>query len=154
DLRQAGQLLPEAYTSDQRVRPVKAAALAMLARVQLYLEDWQQAESYATEIIANTSLFELEDIENVFLHNSREAIWQLIPSNRADNNYTFEGNTFIVRNRPSGLVLSSDFVLNDWESGDLRKTTWIGHAEGSFGEAYFPYKYKENSVNASGAEYS
>jgi starch-binding outer membrane protein, SusD/RagB family len=87
DLKAAQELLNKNFvgldlktTSTERVRPNKWAAMALLARVYLYVEDWANAESLATGVIGNTADFGLlKDLNAVFIKNSREAIWQLQP---------------------------------------------------------------------------
>jgi hypothetical protein len=57
-------------------------ATALLARAFLYVDDWQNAEIQATNIINNTTLYSLPtNLDNVFLKNSTETIWQLMPLN-------------------------------------------------------------------------
>lgn len=154
DLETAASLLPDEYRGAERVRPTKWASLSMLARTFLYLEEWEKAESYATQVLTASSLFNLESPDKVFFKNSREAIWQLIPSHQVVNNYTNEGNIFIIRGTPSGLVLREETAAQIWEPNDLRKHQWVGHIDGSFGRAFFPWKYKEWPSNATGTEYS
>ncbi len=59
--------------------PNKFAATALLARVYLYRQEWAKAEEEAGKIITNEKYSLLEDLTEVFLKNSHEAIWQLQP---------------------------------------------------------------------------
>src|SRR5690606_10872384 len=78
DLKQSKTSLGEAYTTGERIRANRFAASALLARVYLYTEQWQLAETEATEII-NQSIYNLLPLNEVFLKNNQEAIWQFKP---------------------------------------------------------------------------
>ncbi len=83
DLIDAQQLLVDEYlekdliiVSEDRIRPNRAAATALLARVYLYRKKWKEAEMMATQVISHPQLELLLDPDQVFLKNSRESIWQ------------------------------------------------------------------------------
>ncbi len=152
DLIEAQDLLPDFYVksdnsvSTERTRPNKWSAIALLARVYLYLQNWSDAETLATLIINNTAQFSLEpDLNNVFLKNSKESIWQLLPV-RTDMN-TWEGNSFILTAPPSGIfALSlSNQLQSGFEPGDLRRTKWIDSFSTASQSYYYPFKYKIKS---------
>lgn len=102
------------FSKDERVRPNTFAASALLARVYLYLHDWQNAESEATLVLENPS-FNLSSVEDVFLKNSPEAIWQLIPLFGTP----LDRGTALT----SGSMAPS--LIASFSSGDERKTQWI-----------------------------
>ncbi|MES1250047.1 MAG: RagB/SusD family nutrient uptake outer membrane protein, partial [Chitinophaga rupis] len=93
DLQQAQSLLGDEYPSSGRIRPNKAVATAMLARVYLYRKQWSDAETQASQVIGNSRYQLLQDLNSVFLPNSDEAIWQLQPVNVAGGRSTWEGFT-------------------------------------------------------------
>jgi starch-binding outer membrane protein, SusD/RagB family len=149
DLNDAQSGLPNDYSvgKGQRIIPNKWAAIAMLARVHLFLGNWVKAEEYATLII-NSSLFSLVPVLNdVFKVNSPEAIWQL---QQDKTNYTFtatvEGATIIPRFSPIipfppfGYI--RDTLFNSFEANDNRKTSWLSSKIISGKSYYYPYKYK------------
>jgi hypothetical protein len=144
DLKDAQNLLAETYSfsNNERVRPTKWAATALLSRVYLYQGDYADAESEATKIIDNTGLFSLVNINSVFLKNSKEAIWQLMPV--LVNLNTNEGNIFILTSSPSSISMSTQ-LLNSFETGDLRRSYWVGTLTVGSNTFYFPYKYKVKS---------
>jgi hypothetical protein len=80
DLNEAKMLMVTdySYAKQERVRPNSFVASALLARVYLYNKEWQNAEVEASSVI-NSPLYQLTDLESVFLKNSSEAILQLIP---------------------------------------------------------------------------
>lgn len=135
DLKDAKDLMSSNYpditllgTTSERIRPTKWAAEALLARVYLFTEDFANAEDEATGVINNTALFgPLPALNNVFLKNSREAIWQLQPT--INNKNTIEGYNYVVP--PTGLsgaaIVMSKFLLNSFETGDQRAVfgNWI-----------------------------
>jgi hypothetical protein len=153
DLIAAKELLSKDYlgsnmlatTTGDRVRPVKATAAALLARVYLYMGEYAKAEAEASEVIANAT-YGLIDLNLVFRKNSKETIWQLPVMQPGVQ--TLDGMTYILRKTspadPQGPTysqpyLASNFLLNAFETGDLRKTKWIGDSAGY----KFINKYKE-----------
>jgi hypothetical protein len=147
DLTASVELLAEEYVNrdpyfdDERVRPNKFTAIALLARVYLYQENWQKAEELSTLIIDNAALYNLiADLNKVFLMNSQEAIWQLSPV--LPNFNTQEGYYFIT-NFDQYNVLREELVAS-FDSLDNRKTSWVGTS----GILYFPYKYKQGTSPA------
>lgn len=154
DLTQAETLLDLTYevSSGERIRPTKWAATALLARVYLYTEQWGLASDKATQLLANTTLFELQtDLTKVFLKNSKEAVWQLMPVRPNFN--TMEGYRFI----PSGSTVSSETVsanlLATFELGDLRQTHWLKSLSNGGNTWVYPFKYKVR-LSATLQEYS
>jgi len=155
DLKEAQNLLSSQYLGgdgvtpyssdlEERVRPTKWAATALLARTYLYLKDWTNAELESTKILSNTAQFDIVPIGQVFLKNNKEAIWQLQPVNRGFN--TSEAYVFVLPPAgPSFLnpVYLSKRVMDDFELGDKRKSEWTGQVNVNNGLTYdYPYKYK------------
>jgi|SRR5882724_2121496 len=156
DLKDAKNLLGSDYlaadamtASSERVRPTKWAAIALLARAYLYKGDWVDAEAQADTIINNAGMFSLvNDLDGVFLKNSKEAIWQLQPVSMTLN--TLDGNVFILAKapNPSSPVFLNTNLLNSFEIGDNRRMHWV-HDTTIAAQAYsYPFKYK---VKASAA---
>ncbi|MGZ3917395.1 MAG: RagB/SusD family nutrient uptake outer membrane protein, partial [Flavisolibacter sp.] len=153
DLRDATSLLPNDYSSfgGKRIRPLKWAAKALLSRVYLYQDQWDLAEKEASDVINQTSLYSLPaDINSVFQANSQEAIWQLLPVIPGQN--TNEAFSFQLTSSPDNVALSP-VLINSFESGDLRKSNWIGTYTARGQTYYFPFKYKVQSSNVV-SEYS
>lgn len=163
DLEKARILLPDDYghANNERVRANKWVAAALLARVCLYQEDWSGAEKYATELIANTTLFSITDQPGeVFLKNNQEAIWQLfIPAGQAGETYEMFGNVIPVTNQiaPPDFAFSAA-IQAAFEEGDQRLSLWTGQfiPRNSDTPYRYPYKYKVVSSPAGTAkkEYS
>ncbi|MFX1708941.1 RagB/SusD family nutrient uptake outer membrane protein [Chitinophaga sp. CC14] len=160
DLKDAEANMPESYptSNGERVRPNKATATALLARVYLYLGEYVNAVAAATTLIDNTAAYGLEtDLTHVFLKESREAIWQLkqTTTDASLKNATPEGYQFLPLVFITG---SSNFVLSDqllkvFEEGDQRYVAWTdstnnSNATGTFpGITHYPSKYKIGSGN-------
>ena len=151
DLNDAIEFLPDSYLGTERVRPNKWTAVALLSRVYLYTEDWAKAEEEATTIINNSSMYNLVELHEVFIKNNSESIWQLLPVSPDQN--TNDGKTFILTGPPTFSALSTDFV-NDFEDGDLRKTSWVGVFSIENNTWYYPYKYKIRTGSDPLNEYS
>lgn len=121
DLKSAETLLPTDYSfsGNERVRAHRWAAAAMLSRVYLYTGDWANAEAEATEVINNSTLYNLMPaLSDVFLRNSNEAILQWWSMLRPNDRGTFR----FVDDPFYGAITPS--LQNGFENGDLRKTTW------------------------------
>lgn len=147
-----------------RIRPSRWAAKALLARVFLYTKQYPQAIAEAGDILAKNDIFALEenDINAVFLKNSKETIWQLQPD-PSDNTW---GNKLKDADLPNPLHtgpsndLSSN-LLNAFEPGDIRRKNWIDStrfsAQNKEVTARFIYKYKigmhNKTVGMDGPEY-
>jgi hypothetical protein len=152
DLKDAQNLLntnfvdaSDTTATTDRVRPTKWAAKALLSRVYLFNGNFDSAEIQSTSIINNSSMFALDTLNEVFLKNSSEAIWQLLPVVSGYN--TPEGNFFILTGAPStgsGMQTStlSNELLNAFEMGDLRRFNWVDSIIVGATTYYYPYKYK------------
>jgi len=138
DLQDASSRLPADYaiSGNQRVRANKYAANALLAKMYLYLKDWNNAAAQATSIISQSAIFNLEsDLNKVFLNNSAEAILQF--SNR-ENGYASIAVYFVPRNGFQPPFIISNALWSSFEASDLRKTSWIATSAG----LAYPAKYK------------
>ncbi|WP_298741017.1 RagB/SusD family nutrient uptake outer membrane protein [uncultured Chitinophaga sp.] len=152
DLQDAQNNLNENYVGadgvtvvQERVRPNKAAATALLARAYLYTNQWSLAEQEASKLIAATSSYQLEAPEAVFLSTSKEAIWQLQPVAPSYN--TLDAVAFILEAIPMGPnssrpVFLSKNIFNAFEPGDTRKNTWIDSVTVDNKTYAYPAKYK------------
>jgi tetratricopeptide (TPR) repeat protein len=135
--------------SSERVRPNKATASALLARVYLYMGRYEEAAQQASAIIEKSEMYSLVPLNQVFLKNSREAIWQLMAGTpNVTKINTSEGNEFIINIPPKYKTQQamSNTLVNAFELNDQRKKYWVGtFVDGSVVPAvtyYFPSKYK------------
>lgn len=146
DLIDAKNLLAADYSfsNNERSQPNRYAAMALLARVYLYSGRWAEADQEASTIIDNTVDFELEELDNVFMSNSKEAIWQLQPV--VPEKSTAQARIFLLFNKPTEVSLNPDFVTA-FETGDERRSAWVGEFSDATGTYYYPWKYKVYSGN-------
>lgn len=154
DLKEAKALLgiDYAFCGNERVRPNKWAATALLARTYLFMGQWNNAEAEASLIINNTGTYSLvSDLNKVFLANSSEAIWQLKPTLPGYN--TLEGQVFIFTSTP-GIATLMPSLLNSFEPGDQRRTNWVDSMPVNGSNYYFPFKYKIGQIGQPLSEYS
>jgi hypothetical protein len=158
DLQDAKALMNSNYpdatllgTSIERVRPTKWAAEALLARVYLFTGDYAKADDEASGVINNTTLYgPLPALNNVFLKNSKEAIWQLQPT--ASNMNTVEGRMYIIPPTGPGSynsVFLSKYLLNSFEPVDQRavlgnwvNTTIYQTTSTTYDTVPYSFKYK------------
>jgi starch-binding outer membrane protein, SusD/RagB family len=169
DVKEAQTLLSDDYlavdlktNTTERVRPNKWVATALLARTYLYMKDWQKAEIQASALISNNSTYDTVPLNNVFLKNNREAIWQLQPISIGWN--TGEARIFVLPSTGPNTssagypVYLSSQLSAAFEANDKRKTNWIGKVTVGSGATgvnyYYPAKYKSATLNASITEYS
>lgn len=158
DLKEAQQLLGSDFmdmnnaATNERTRPSKWAATALLARTYLFSGDYVNAEGQSSMLINNTQKFSLcRSLNDIFLKNSSETIWQIAPSNNTGN--TPEGALFILISTPNTISISPQ-LLKAFEPGDMRRISWIGSITDGGKTYFFPYKYKiKNGANAP-TEYS
>lgn len=163
DLVEAQTLLSNGYLDGtllnntvERVRPTRWAATALLARVYLYYgnltndaTNYTNAETQTTAVINNSSLYNLTPLNNCFLKNSMEAIWQVQPTDIDFN--TPEAKSLIIPS--TGLsddnpVSLSNQLLNSFEAGDQRLIdgNWINSITVSGNTYRYPFKYKINTT--------
>jgi len=147
DLIQAKTLLADDYitpkmvATTERVRPIKATASALLARVYLFRSKFADAERESSSVIEN-SRFSLVNLSQAFLANNAESIWQAQSTRNNGTNpmNTIDGRFFILLAPPSNNnpVHASSHLLSAFEPNDARKANWIGIYNG----LSFPNKYK------------
>lgn len=141
DLTDAVQILPASYPSAGRVRPNRYAAVALLAKVHLYRGQWQAAYDEADEII-KSNVYSLNDVplNDVFLEGSKEAIWQLPVRNSYQQ--TAEAQNFVPSTGSTPRYLVTPFLLDQFEAGDQRRSSWIGTTVVNNKELNYPFKYR------------
>ncbi|MDB5156007.1 MAG: RagB/SusD protein [Mucilaginibacter sp.] len=151
DLADAKTKLSATYPSNQRARPNLYVALALQAKVNLYRENWQAAYNEADSVIKSGVYTLGTPLTGVFLNGSKEAIWQIPVTSSFQG--TAEASLFIpsssTRN-PTYVV--TDSLLQQFDTGDLRLTTWLGKNVVSGINLYYPAKYKQTSKLTSGQE--
>ena len=150
DLQEARTLLSEDYqlSGNDKIVPNQVAVAALLARVYLYRGDWLAAEDQASSVINNPNYGLENDLNDVFLANSSEAIWQLQPV----FGNTPEASNFINSGEPRDQALTDNFV-NSFEPNDSRFINWVGSSTDGSTTWYHPFKYKVND-GTEGIEYS
>ena len=152
DLESATALLQNDYSEMGRIRPEKYAAHALLARVYLYKKSYPEAANEASAVLNQTDLFALENINEAFLLDSKETIWQLGSAEAGQN--TQEAATFIFLSGPPPLVALSDDLVSSFMASDLRYSNWIQAVSDGSSTWYHAYKYKEQNFTSSSKEYS
>lgn len=153
DLLDAKDKLTASYAGgSEKVRPNKWTATALLARVYLYNGEWQKAEVEANAVINSGQYSLVTNLNNVYLKNSTEAIWQLQPVNVNWNTWEGKDILFASASTPPTYYVN-DNLLNSFEPGDNRKTSWIASRNYLSQQFYYPYKYKVYGNNAPITEY-
>lgn len=153
DLEEAISLLQPIEAGSERVIPDRVTAMALLARVQLYAQNWEEAAKWATQVIEAPGYRLEEELSQVFLRESSEALWQFKPEPLKN---TYEANQFIVKSMSGQQYVLTESLIQDFAPRDLRKDIWLGqYTDDNTGNTfYFPYKYKEDLNTTESLEYS
>jgi hypothetical protein len=151
DLTDARTKLTATYPSAGRARPNMYTAIALLAKANLYLGNWQNAYNEADSVIKSGNYNLETSLKNVFLDGSNEAIWQL-PANQgyfgvADAQYFVPGYPGASLN-----YLLTTPLLNAFEAGDKRLQNWVGSTVVNGNTLYYPYKYKNVTASTTPTE--
>ncbi|NUY81904.1 RagB/SusD family nutrient uptake outer membrane protein [Flavobacterium sp. MAH-1] len=152
DLQTAIGLLPDDYPSESRTRANKSTAIALLAKMYLYMGLYEQAQTQATLVIENPAYPWNDDLATVFLKDSPSTIWQLQPNYAGEN--TLEAVSYIFFSGPPPNRAMSGSLANAFEAGDLRFAQWVGSVTDGTDTWYYPYKYKAQDFTDSSQEYS
>ncbi|SMC88814.1 RagB/SusD family nutrient uptake outer membrane protein [Pedobacter africanus] len=153
DLEQSVTLLPTQYIGTERVRPNKWAAQALLARVCLYMQKWDEAAKASSSVLDQSSLYKWPtDLNTVFVKESLSTIWQLMPATNTQN--TYEGNSFIFIQGPPTSVAITNALFGAFADNDLRRGQWLNKVTNGNSSWYHAYKYKERTTTTASKEYS
>lgn len=153
DLVASVDLLPQDYVSSNRVRPNKLTARALLARVNLYMGNWDEASNDASAVINETSQYSIEtNLDAAFLKTNPSTIWQFSPA-LSDHN-TQEGSTFLFVVGPPPMSALTTTLVSSFSVGDLRRTHWIGSVTDGTTTWYYPNKYKNTLTEGGSVEHS
>lgn len=148
DLQDAKALMGEAYPTTERARPNSYGASALLARVQLYVGNWEEAAAEASRVIANDN-YRFDKLTNVFLKTSSETIWQLM----SRYTYTNIGQQLVPwTSTRSPNYLVSEFLRGSFAAGDARQS-WINRVIINDVELFYPYKYRLSLLSQVADEY-
>lgn len=139
DLLEAEKLFGEVSEKRQwtkNYRPSMPMAQLLLSRMYLYMENWEKAAEYSDKVINDWS-FELLDLRtlvvpanqyyNFITYDSPESIWVFGSADTDLTKYTQtllsvnSGNSYL---NPTALM-ASDELLNNFETGDMRKNRYI-----------------------------
>jgi hypothetical protein len=151
DLIEAQSLLKNAYPSAGKLRINKSMATALLARVYLFMEKWQEAELQASSVIDSGLYGLVPGLNNVFLINSPETIWEM----GVDIANTAEGGTFVPSSATARPVYPlTAKLVNLFEAGDLRKAAWTKVNTVSGQQYPYAYKYKVRTIVMPVTEYT
>lgn len=145
----ANLLTDYSFTKGDRIGVNKFTAAALLARVYLFTENYQLAESNASEVIQAANLYTLVPSATMgtalFVKNSAETIWQLPQPLVATNQYTTETATFIPASNTLTALnyqLRPTFLNIFTGTPDRRRTLWMRDLTISGNVYVVPAKFK------------
>lgn len=141
DLEEAIELLDGVEVSGGKGRVNKGAAIALLVKVAALEKDWETVQRLVTELEASGGYQLMPNLDDVFLKNSLEAIWQLYTVQQQLN--TYEGNIILPLNeQTTPTYLLTNWLVASFEEGDLRMQHWIKQRQFAGATLYYPYKFK------------
>lgn len=129
DLIAAAEILPVQYPSAEVGRATKGAANAMLAKVYLYQQKWQQAYDAAGEVIFSGQYALLDDYAQVWREageNGSESVYEVQAT--VGNGLVDYTNVQGPRGTPDlgwGFNIPSQSLVNAYEAGDERRDATI-----------------------------
>jgi len=154
DLSEAKASLPEAYKGTGKVRANRWAAAALLARVYLFQNRYQEAADEATAVISSGQYSPLPPAESVFLAGSKEAIlqWWSIGGAIPDGASLIPATATSVPTYLLTAALKQAFTATDLRAGKwtTMRTLSTGGVSTTY---YYPSKFKNRTANSGNAEY-
>ena len=147
DLKEAQAHLPVAYVGTFKGRVNKHAATTLLARAYLYNNDWVNAETQASQVIA-AQAYTLAAPADVFVNTSTEIIWQVANTTGVST----LGANYLAATGVVPTFSLYDTLYKSFEGVDLRKTNWTGLSKIGTTNYYFVNKYKVRT--GTGNEYN
>ncbi|UPK67869.1 RagB/SusD family nutrient uptake outer membrane protein [Chitinophaga filiformis] len=148
DLNYASQLLPAYYSTGEKVRANRWAAIALLARVQLQRGNWEEAIVQASQVINSGAYTPLIPADSVFLRNSRPAILQIW----RNEGYTFLGQTFLPAEGSFSFYPFTEDFMQSFDPADKRKASWTRSFMYGGATYYNCYKYHNRTAAVTGKE--
>ncbi len=146
DLNKALSLM---NVSQKPGRMVPAAVNTLLAKVYLYMENWEQAEHYATQAIASpfTLLTTSNYVSSWNTDFSSESLFELV--NLATENAGVDGLGYLYDQSGYGEALATADLYNLYSPTDVRRSLiQVGVRNGTFeNPAYFARKYLGQTYN-------
>lgn len=154
DLKRAELIIEPDYVreggKDPKAFVTLQAIQALLARVYLYMEDWQNAANYATTLIESgdynmytAAEYTTWDADGVWgainFSTSGEVIFGVYGSENNSSHGNWDNITYILSPEGYGDVGASDDLLDLFEAGDVRRNLYRTHPD--YGDAEWPLKY-------------
>jgi tetratricopeptide (TPR) repeat protein len=136
DLKRSQSLLEKSISNTYKGRANFWSATALLARAYLYQENYVQAEIESNKIIQSGRFELLSPGGRVFQVNSKEAIWQWFNNTTQSNS---PASRFLYTSSPGSVC--TDFLVNAFEEGDVRKEKWLKTSEFAGSSIFVPLKF-------------
>lgn len=128
---------------NERLRPNKWAASALLARIYLYRNNWVAAEEQASSVLAERGLYSVPALMEAFGKDSKELIWALESNSTTDVNE--DARLLVLKHGPDQErqpLFINKRLLQSFERGDQRLAKWIGRDTTPGIIYHYPHKYR------------
>ncbi len=146
DLAAAKQDLPD-QQDGLKIRANKFAAIALEAKVFLYQKEWQKAETASSLVIGSGRYGPLPAPAAAFSAGSTETILEF----QSQNGFNATGPQYLPRSGKPQYFLSTKLV-NSFEPGDQRFSSWTKLSRVSNVNYYLVYKYHNRAQNTDAPE--
>ena len=133
-----------------------AAADALLARIYLYMENWDKAIEHAAAVIGNSdyALLSSDDFKNMWINDEgSEIIWKVaLTTTDADGKYLGRNYYNDAQGKPNPDYMPAQWLLDMYDTrNDVRWDAYFEEVETSFGWTYpLVHKYPTNPKFTSG----
>ena len=143
DLKESESLLEDYSSGSEKIHVNKSVVKALLARVYLYNEQWQNAIDESTALINNPSFTIEPDLSKVFLANSTSTIMAL---KSYDGGGASEASAFYVPDAAGQFVMNHHLAYAFDTINDQRYSLWVGYEPDPLSpnsRKFYSAKYKD-----------
>lgn len=137
DLKDAIQSLPDSYSSSEIGRATKGAAKALLGKIYLYGENYEQAEIMLGEVISSTKYELMDEFDHIWnrnFENNKESLFEVqfasAQSGATGNVGMNDKHYWVQINGGLGEFVPTQRIVNAFEPGDPRLDYSIFYYDG------------------------
>lgn len=132
DFRYAAEYLPEEWPSAQKGRITKGGAWAMLSRVMLYAERWEDANAAADSVIKLNRYGLMDEYRDSWKGNNKESIIEFdYNKNGVTHNFDQDYVPFCFGYDYGALGTPTQEMVESYEKADGSVYDWSGYHDGT-----------------------
>lgn len=152
DYKRSGDDAVGAKVTDDKAVVSVHAIRALLSRVYLYMEQWQDAATYATKVINNEdggtySLWNANQVADVWTAatGTSEVIFEIFGATGSSYNGNWDDITWMTNPEGYADVASTADLRDMYEAGDVRGDLFVSHKDAP--DHFWTLKYAGQGVN-------